>query len=171
MAPGAGAIGCSPPIGAQATSSAVQWRSAATASSSGPPFNSAGAAYIFERQAGGGWTQVAKLTASDGNAGDLFGTSVSLSGDRALVGARSDDDKGAGSGSAYVFDLQPDGSTWYEAAKLTANDGDRNDGFGRSVSLSEDRALVGAFFAPTASPARPTCSSGRPVAPGPKPRS
>ena len=41
-----------------------------------------------------------KLTASEG---DFFGSSVSLSGDRALVGAPGDDDLGSNSGAAYVY--------------------------------------------------------------------
>ena len=77
-------------------------------------------------------------------AGDQFGFSVSLSGDRALIGARQDDDDGSSSGSAYVFDFS--GGTWTETDKLTASDGALGDQFGFSVSLSgEDRALVGAF--------------------------
>ena len=46
-----------------------------------------------------------KLTASDGAASDQFGYSVSISSDgtTALIGAYADDDKGASSGSAYVF--------------------------------------------------------------------
>src|SRR5690606_29952397 len=39
-----------------------------------------GSAYIFVRN-GSGWVQQAKLTASDGESYDLFGTSVSLSAD------------------------------------------------------------------------------------------
>ena len=47
-----------------------------------------------------------KLLASDGAAGDGFGTSVSLSGDLALVGAPGDGDKGHESGSVYVYALE-----------------------------------------------------------------
>jgi len=43
-----------------------------------------------------------KLTASDGAAGDLFGNSVSISGDYVLVGAHGDDNSGNESGSAYI---------------------------------------------------------------------
>ena len=90
------------------------------------------------------FSEVAKLTASDGAEFDKFGFSVSLSGDRALVGAIRDDDNGNRSGSAYVFDFN--GTTWSETAKLTASDGAAGDEFGGSVSLSGDRALVGAAF-------------------------
>lgn len=53
-------------------------------------------------------TQQAKLTASDGAADDAFGVSVSLDGDTVVVGAWADDDKGATSGSAYVYHLDED---------------------------------------------------------------
>jgi hypothetical protein len=51
-------------------------------------------------------TELAKLLASDGAAGDLFGglhRSVALSGETAVIGAICDDDNGSRSGSAYVF--------------------------------------------------------------------
>jgi len=73
------------------------------------------------------------LLPSDGAAGDGFGVSVSLSGDRALIGAPGDDDNGSGSGSAYVFDLN--GGTWTETQKLMASDGTTGDQFAFSVSL------------------------------------
>ena len=48
-----------------------------------------GAAYVFYRDQGGAdaWGQVAKLTAADGAVEDVFGYSVSVSGDTAVVGA------------------------------------------------------------------------------------
>ena len=65
----------------------------------------AGSAYVFVRTAGG-WTQQAKLTASDAAASDYFGVSVSVSGDTAVIGANQDDHAGGtNAGSAYVFDL------------------------------------------------------------------
>jgi uncharacterized repeat protein (TIGR01451 family) len=101
-----------------------------------------GSAYVFDFD-GTSWSETAKLTASDGAASDYFGWSVSLSGDRALIGAHRDDENGSDSGSAYVFDF--DGSTWSETAKLTASDGAALDHFGWSVSLLGDRALIGAY--------------------------
>jgi hypothetical protein len=84
----------------------------------------------------------AKLTALDGAAGDLFGVSVSVSGDTAVVGARDDDDAGSASGSAYVF--LRSGTGWVQQAKLTAGDGAAFDRFGISVSVSGATAVVGA---------------------------
>ena len=89
-------------------------------------------------------TEDDKLTASDGAQSDQFGVSVSLSGDRALVGAPGDRDAGFSTGSAHVFDLAACGSACNETSKLTASDGAEFDRFGGSVSLSSDRALVGA---------------------------
>jgi len=83
-----------------------------------------------------------KLTASDGASGDLFGKSVSISGNYAIVvGAYQDDDDGDSSGSAYVFERT--GSGWIQRAKLTASDGTTGDFFGTTVSISGNYAIVG----------------------------
>src|SRR5690606_29767164 len=84
-----------------------------------------------------------KVLAYDRAVGDQFGTSVSRSGNSALVGALRDDDNGADSGSAYLYQYDPSSGTWMET-KLTASDGAADDLFGISVSLSGNRALVGA---------------------------
>jgi len=102
----------------------------------------AGSAYIF-RYNGAMWVEEQKLLASDGAADDQFGISVSVSGDLAVVGAFLDDDRGASSGSAYVYRF--DGIAWVEEQKLTATDGEANDGFGYSVSVSGDVAVIGAI--------------------------
>ena len=101
-----------------------------------------GSAYVFKRT-GTTWTQEAKLLASDGAAGDAFGSSVSISGDYAVVGAKGDDDNGSGSGSAYVF--KRSGTSWQQEAKLLPSDGAAEDYFGLSVSISGDYAVVGAY--------------------------
>jgi hypothetical protein len=107
-----------------------------------------GSASIFGRDKGGAdaWGQVAKLTASDGEARDRFGASVSISDDTVVVGAYGDDDNGYGSGSAYIFrrDQSGDGA-WGQVATLTAADGASGDLFGYAVSISGDTVVVGAF--------------------------
>ncbi len=103
----------------------------------------AGSAYVFVR--GAIWFQQAKLTAGDGAAGDQLGYSVALSGDTALVGAYLDDTPaGADAGSAYVFTRSA--TVWSQQAKLTPGDGAADDRVGLSVALSDDTALVGAYF-------------------------
>jgi len=100
-----------------------------------------GSAYVFVRTETG-WIQQAKLIANDQGAGDQFGIDVSLSGDRALIGAWANDDNGENSGSAYVF--RRDNTVWSQEAKLLPDDGAEFDEFGISVSLRGDMALVGA---------------------------
>lgn len=95
-----------------------------------------GSAYVFTRS-GTTWTQQQKLTASDGEAGDGFGLSVSVDGDTIVVGAYLD-------GSAYVFTRK--GTTWTEQQKLTASGGGAGDGFGWSVAVDGKTAVVGAPF-------------------------
>jgi len=99
-----------------------------------------GSAYIFEK-VGDTWTEVVKLTASDGVAHDNFGCSASISGDQVIVGAYRDEDYGPYSGSAYIFEKI--GDTWTEVDKLTASDAEEQDWFGYSVAISGDQAIVG----------------------------
>src|SRR5262249_48052204 len=94
-----------------------------------------GAAYIFTRS-GTTWTEQQALTASDGAGGDVFGYSVSVSGDTAIVGAYT---KNTGRGAAYVFTRS--GITWTEQQKLTASDAATFDYFGFSVGVSGDTAI------------------------------
>lgn len=103
-----------------------------------------GSAYIFELS-GDTWIQTAKLTSNDAVTEDLFGFSVSLYGDRALIGAFSTDDTFDGSGSAYVFDLSA--GLWTQSAKLVSDTPELDAWLGYSVSLGEDRALLGARLA------------------------
>ncbi|MCH8153323.1 MAG: hypothetical protein IH830_13235 [Planctomycetes bacterium] len=105
--------------------------------------STSGSAYVY-RFNGSGWVEEAKLTASDAAANDLFGISVSISGDVAVIGALYDSDDGFHSGSAYVYRF--DGAIWVEEAKLTASDAAEGDLFGRSVSISGDVAVIGAFL-------------------------
>jgi hypothetical protein len=101
-----------------------------------------GSTYVFTRTSTT-WTLQQKLLASDGAAGDMFGWSVSLSGDTALIGAMADDDNGVDSGSAYVFTRNI--NIWTQQPKLLAQGGVAGDYFGCSVSLYGDTALIGAY--------------------------
>jgi FG-GAP repeat protein len=96
-----------------------------------------GSAYVFVRS-GAVWQQQAKLAAADASAGDQFGGSVSISGERILVGAPL----AGGIGAAYVFDRS--GSAWTQTSKLIAGDASGGDRFGRAVALDGDDAAIGA---------------------------
>ena len=112
------------------------------------PDRLSGAAYVFKRQ-GDAWAQVAKITPDDGDGGDSFGASVDVSKSRIIVGANKDENeaKKRGSGSAYIFQLVGDAVT--QEAKLTADEPQEGAGFGFSVALDINRALVGAPSADT----------------------
>jgi hypothetical protein len=108
-----------------------------------------GAAYIFIEPAGG-WTTTstftAKLTASDGIAGDNFGAAAAISGNTVVIGACSQSGVcNNGPGKAYVF-VKPAGG-WVTTssfnAELTASDGVATDGFSNSVAITGSTVVVG----------------------------
>ena len=110
--------------------------------------SSSGSVYIFRNldTATGTVNESAKLLPSDGEAGDEFGFSVSLSGNTGLIGARLDDDNGSRIGSAYIFqNVDTATVTVNESVKLLPSDGEAGDQFGGSVSLSGNTGLVSAF--------------------------
>jgi hypothetical protein len=98
----------------------------------------------------GDWSlaaQQAKIQASNKEASDQFGYSVSISsdGNTAIVGAWEEDTGAGNAGAAYIFVRS--GSTWAEQAKIQASDKEATDWFGYSVSISGDgnTAIVGAY--------------------------
>jgi hypothetical protein len=111
-------------------------------------FSAPGAAYVFVKPKGG-WsseTQTAKLTASDGAAGDALGTGVAIRGDSIVTGAPAATVNGNQfQGGVYVF-VKPKGGWANETqtAKLTASDGAANDSLGFMVAVSRDTVAAGA---------------------------
>jgi hypothetical protein len=103
-----------------------------------------GAAYVFERDETGAWAEAAKLTASDAEAGDRFGTSVAIYQDLIVVGAEGEGPFPS-RGAAYLFQRQVDGQ-WVEVAKLQTSDGADGDSFGETVAASPATAIVGAIY-------------------------
>ena len=121
-----------------------------------------GAVYVFRRDDNGTpsdpsddtWVEQAKLVASDIALGDLFGASVSISGDRLVVGASRHDDAAPFTGSAYIFSRDDNGTpsnpaddVWVEDAKLTASDAAEDALFGGSVGMDGPTVVVGASLA------------------------
>ena len=103
----------------------------------------AGAVYVYKKGALS-WEYQKKITL-DVNAavGDNFGVSVSLFGDRALVGAYKKDgpDNEVDMGAAYIFDR--DGEDWLFTKKLSPDESTAYLNFGKCVSLYENYAVVG----------------------------
>ena len=117
-----------------------------------------GSAYVFTKPTtGDGWadgTETAKLTASDGQAGDQFGwNAVAVDGDTVVVGAYADDGT---KGAAYVFTKPGTGDGWADwddlakvdkaklTAKLTVPERAGGDYFGNSVAVDGNTVVVGA---------------------------
>ncbi len=93
------------------------------------------------------WIQHAELTASDGQAGDLFGGSTFIAGNTVVVGApNATIGSNAGQGAAYIFVKPTAGwaSTSAFTAKLTASDGLPGDNFGSAVSIASTTVVIGA---------------------------
>ena len=87
------------------------------------------------------WVPFAELASSDNSS--QFGQSVSVSGNVAVVGSPGDMDR---TGAAYVFAKSSGADTKVSpTARLTASDGEPNDEFGNSVSISGNTIVVGAF--------------------------
>ncbi|WP_229122774.1 FG-GAP repeat protein [Halapricum desulfuricans] len=112
-----------------------------------PHGNESGSVYVFTYR-DGSWIRRAKLVPGDGDSNDNFGSPVAVTGDgrAALIGAVSDEDSnGKSPGSAYVFIR--DSGDWTQQAKLSAENGNEEEYFGRSVALADDRstALIGAY--------------------------
>ena len=108
------------------------------AKAEGDIYNQEGAVYVYTGS-GASWDEQAMLTAGDGDSGDLFGASVVLYGDTAVIGAPGDD---TSTGAAYVFTRS--GGAWTQQAKLTASDAATGDTFGRSVAIYGDTAVISA---------------------------
>ncbi len=100
--------------------------------------------------------QQAYLKASNTDANDWFGFSVSVSGETVVVGAILEASAAAGvngnqadnglpaSGAAYVF--VRNGGSWSQQAYLKASNPDRDDFFGFDVDASGDTIVVGAPY-------------------------
>jgi len=102
-----------------------------------------GAAFIFQFN-GNSWVFMQKITDPGGAASDLFGFSVALSGNNAVVGSLVDDiGANTDQGSASVFHFN--GNNWAFVQKLTYPTGAATDGFGSSIAVSDNFLLIGAF--------------------------
>jgi hypothetical protein len=105
--------------------------------------SASGVVYVYVWN-GSGWTEQAKLYASDrGAGGQGFGDAVAIDGNLLIVGAPKDNTFGTDSGAAYVF-VRDGNGIWRQETKLKAADGAAGATFGQSVSISGSIAFVGA---------------------------
>jgi hypothetical protein len=98
--------------------------------------DNSGAAYLFEQDDSGNWTELIKLTPPVGRVNCFFGYAVALWDRTVVVGA-------PGIGSVFLF-RENDSSKWQSVAKLACDDATLPTGFGRSVSINAKGVMVGA---------------------------
>jgi len=98
-------------------------------------------AYVFMLD-GDTWTMTAELEDVNGSVYDEFGSTVSIDGDLAIVGATHHQNGNGATGAAYIYKRQ--GSNWVEDEKLVADDGELDDHFG-IVSMYGNNVVIGAY--------------------------
>ncbi|MEE9131236.1 MAG: dockerin type I domain-containing protein, partial [Phycisphaerales bacterium] len=105
-----------------------------------------GSAYVFRYDPDTSrWIEEAKLTDPNAEEDDLFGVSVSIRDNVALIGAHVNDDAGGATGAAFVFRYDANGARdWVLEQQLQAFDAKWIAWFGFSVSLADGVALIGA---------------------------
>jgi hypothetical protein len=105
-----------------------------------------GEAYVFVKPIGS-WkdmTETAELRASDGQGQDLFGDSISISGNTVAIGAEQ---MARGSGKAYVFVMPASGWTdMTQTAELTPSKPIIDSTFGNAVAIDGDTVAVGQAY-------------------------
>ncbi len=90
--------------------------------------------------------QFEKLLAGNGRTSDLFGYSVAISGDTAVVGSYFHEEGSAlNTGAAYIFTFDAQSGTFVQQAMLSASDFRDGDSFGFSVAISGDTVVVGSY--------------------------
>ena len=82
------------------------------------------------------------LSGPAGATGDLFGRSVDVFKDYAIVGAPGDDAMGADGGMVHVF--QRAGNVWVHVTRLAGADTAAGDALGPSVAISGNTLIAGA---------------------------
>lgn len=99
--------------------------------------------HVFTRDALGNWSETANLVPAFATNVETLEYAVAIDGDTALIGVSRDTVDGVRTGSAYLF-TRNDTGVWSDSTRITASDAVAEEGFGRSVSLDGDIALIGA---------------------------
>ena len=110
--------------------------------------NAPGKVYLYER-VNNTWTYRQTLDAGTDAANlDHFGYALDFApaGDALLVGVPGSDINAQDSGAAYLFEWNTGTSDWGQTQRLLPDSPTQLEGFGYSVALSADTALIGAPF-------------------------
>jgi hypothetical protein len=128
-------------------------------SDGGEPIENTGTVFIFSRnEQTGEWSFTQQLLNESADPVDSFGASVAVSGNRLIVGAPDEDSESTGisgdpannglenSGAAFIYTHDIDNNTWVLEEYIKASNTDNQDGFGWSVDIDGDLAVVGAPY-------------------------
>eukprot|EP01041_Mallomonas_annulata_P000375 gene375-684_t len=109
--------------------------------------NNAGIVYVFiQENPSGLYGNNAKIYPSDAKPNQLFGSELSMYGNKVLIGAVGDNSRGVASGSAYIYEYNEGANDWGSEIKIITDDSDDYDYFGCTLALQEDFAFIGAYL-------------------------
>ncbi len=101
-----------------------------------------GSVYMYKKGDGGSFSFEQKLVPFEWSPGYQMGSSVSMDGERIIVGAKERED----GGGAYYF--QYEGGTWVDKGVITPTNagGGIDDEYGSAVALTSDVMLIGSYL-------------------------
>jgi subtilisin-like proprotein convertase family protein len=102
---------------------------------------SSGAAYVFEKDTNGVWTQIVRLRSHDIEAGDKFGRTIAINSGTILIGATTGNGTVPNTGAVYAFERV--GGQWTEVDQLFESDRTSGAaGFGDVIEIGAAREVV-----------------------------
>ncbi|WP_026452457.1 T9SS type A sorting domain-containing protein [Aequorivita capsosiphonis] len=101
-----------------------------------------GSVYVFTK-VNGVWEETQKIMSPNPQANNIFGIGVSISGDQLLIGAQGVE---GSKGAAYLFTQNASG-IWEYSQTISASNGEVEDYFGSSVTIEDDKIVVGSYGA------------------------
>jgi FG-GAP repeat len=106
-----------------------------------------GSAYVYNAPWIFGQGQLAKLTASDGAADDIYSWSLDIDGDYIIIGSPNDDGTVSNQGSAYVYYRLTNPAGWTNGqphqAKFSKSTPGVGDNYGSSVAINSTLLAIG----------------------------
>ena len=102
--------------------------------------NGRGAVFLYHRDARGEWARTARLTASDGEQGDRFGSAVALDGGHVWVGVPAP--RGTATGSVHVYRTGPGEPVASASQRIRLTETVTRDAFGDRIVAAGGVAAV-----------------------------
>ena len=106
-----------------------------------------GEAYIFSRNDNGEWKEVISIIPNDRKDRDLFGNSVSISGNYAIVGSPMGNTNKGDVGTLYVY-WKNQQDKWVQSQKISAADERNFSNFGGAIAIHKGFIITGAHVEP-----------------------